>query len=467
MSPLSPAVQAIHGPGLLDIRKPAEYPIVLGDSLKSGSSNPNHFIDLQFNWQPKAGFGDADSRLRRAGDGYRLNVDDTSAPDAAYRYTGHDRQSTRDGEETDSFALVFDKERSVFVLETIAHSIDLNLEAAPSQSQDDIQRLPQLTKTSSTSKTLSNKVRDDDEPDPDNPFDFRNFMDEAKENTEKAAGFRSPLPGSRTPMSGFASPAMGATRFTPTITQSLPREPKPVQSKPKVEPIKRKAKPVRDSKPARQTNQPLSSERISDSDDELSDAPVIKVDSKSSTASRTSAPKGHARNISANIGASPQIVINKDDDDVLDMDSPPQQTTKRKRIIDPEIFRSHTSTPVLGQSPRVAQQQQPRDRDVKMRDVEDDDVDELELGSPRAHKNQTMSSKHSVRPSKKDPVEDHDLAPTPENQHASEDDEVAELEDLLGGDDDADTSVGLGLGITTGGSRPAAADDDSEVSEEE
>ncbi|KPI34275.1 uncharacterized protein AB675_10178 [Cyphellophora attinorum] len=437
MPPLSPAVQAVHAPGLIDFRKPAEYPIVLGESLKNGSSSASHYIDLQFNWQPKAGFGDADSRLRRADDGYRLNIDNAIAPDVAYRYTGHDRQLSSDGKEVDSFALVFDKERSVFVLETIAHSIDLNLEAAPSQSKEDVQRLPQLTKTSSTSKAPSNKPRDNDDPDPDNPFDFRNFMDEAKENTEKAAGFKSPLPGSRTPMSGFASPAMGATRFTPTIAQSLPREPKVVQSKPKVEPIKRKAKPM------------------------TSSATLM-----SSADSRTS--KIHARNISTNIGSTPDIVVNDDDDDILkmDQDSPPQQATKRKRRIDPEIFRSHTSTPVLGQSPRVAQQQQrPRDRDVEMRDVrEDDDVDELELGSPRAHRSATSrQSKHT----KKAADRDHDIAPTPPNQNVSEDDEVAELEDLLGGDDDADTSVGLGLGITTGGSAPAGGDDDSEVSEEE
>ena len=498
MASASPAVQPVRGPGPVDFRKTAEYPIVLGETLKDNSAAANQYIDLRFNWQPKAGFKETESKLRRTNDGFRLNVNDTTSSETAYRYTGHDRQLSRDGEEADSFVLVFDKKRSVFVLESIGNSIDLNLEAAASLSKEDISRRPQIPKVSQTSAEPSKSSRtgndDDDQPDPNNPFDFRNFLDEAKETIDKTAGHKSPMPGSRTPMSGFASPALGATRFTPAITQPLPKESKtPNTLKPKTDtPPKRKTipPPKQDRKPPTSTsarqptrNQPLSNERISDSDDELSDAPVRKSPS-SKPASKPPAPttKGHTRHPSANIGHSPHIVVN-DGDLEIDMGSPPQEATntRKRRTIDAEAFRSHTGTPVLGQSPRLAapvtssSNRYRGSGDVEMKeaparstksngsdDDEDDDVDALELGSPR-----TTRREASLPP------------PTPPSQlpqHQSEDDEVAELEDLLGGDeDDADTSMGgtggMGLGISgaaAGGvGVGAGVEDDSEVSEEE
>lgn len=481
----SPAMQPSRPTGLVDFRKHAEYPIVLGDSLKDDPASAEQLIDLRYNWQPKVGLKDFESTLRKHEDGYRLIANDTTSSDTAYRYAGHDRQLRSNGDKMESFALVFDKKRSVFVLESITHSIDLNLDAAASQSKDDIRRRPQLSKVSLDSST-SKKAQDDDEADPNNPFDFRNFLDEAKETVEKANGSKSPILGARTPMSGFASPAAGPTRFTPTVSQALPKDShhKATQNKIKSDPPKRKPKPAQERKPAttRQPNQPLSNERISDSDDELSDAPVIKESKPAATAATAPPPapsKGHSRNISANIGASPHIVVN-DGDLEIDMGSPPQEAKARKRRIDAGAFRSHTGTPVIGQSPRIANAVAPssssrQSRDIEMKDVsrrsvdddEDDDVDELELGSPRAQSVGRKSTGSVVQHQHRD-----EAPPTPPKQSISEDDEVAELEDLLGGeDDDADTSAGAGLGLGISGTshhqQQQQDDDDSEVSEEE
>ncbi|ETN36682.1 uncharacterized protein HMPREF1541_08960 [Cyphellophora europaea CBS 101466] len=434
----SPAVTAARPSGLVDFRKHAEYPIVLGDSLKDDAS-AERLIDLRFNWQPKAGLEDYDSQFSMGKDGYSLQVTDPVTSDSAFRYSGHDRNN---GDDMSSFVLIFDRKRSAFVLENVAHSIDLNLESAASQSKDDIRRRPRLPDgPPRQSSSGGKKAVDDDEPDPSNPFDFRNFLDEAKVTAEKTAGSRSPLPGSRTPLSGFASPAAGPSRFTPTTTPALPqKEARPVQRKPKAEPPARKPKTAQ--KPAKQV--PLSSERISDSDDELSDSVAVSKESKPAAV----ANKGHTRNTSASHGQSPHIVVN-DGDLEIDMGSPPTQLRHRKRQIDAEAFRSHTGTPVIGNSPRQQTHAAP---DIEMKDVngqdEDGDVEELNLDSPQALATAVTIQEH---------------APTPPNQAASEDDEVAELEDLLGGDDDEhDTSgQGVGLGIT----RPA--DDDSEESEEE
>ena len=454
MASASPAVHPTRPSGLVDFRKYAEYPIILGDSLKDDASSADELLDLRFNWQPKAGLKEYESQLSQGNKGYSLDVNDPTTLDSALRYAGHERSN---GDNASSFALVFDKKRAAFVLESISHSIDLNLESAASQSKDDIRRRPKLPDgPQGSAKPIASSSRgvDDDEPDPTNPFDFRNFLDEAKENVEKTTGNRSPMPGSNTPMSGLASPAAGPTRFTPSTTPALPSKKHQAPSrKPKSEQPPRKPKPAQDRKPAKPV--PLSNERISDSDDELSDSVTVSKQSKPAAPT----PKGHSRNVSDNIGHSPHIVVN-DGDLEIDMGSPPPELRKRKRRIDAEAFRSHTGTPVIGNSPSM----RPATHDVEMKDAsdhdhdhdhdqdEDADVDELDLGSPQA--------KTTTKPA----AREH--APTPPPQPApahDEDDGVAELEDLLGGDDDMDTSGGHGLGLGISG----AGDDDSEVSEEE
>lgn len=482
MADASPAVHPARPSGLIDFRKHAEYPIILGDSLKDESSQ---FIDLRFNWQPKSGFKDFSSKLAKTEDGYSLKVDDPATSDPAYRYTGHERHLSSNGDEMSSLALVFDKKRSAFVMERISHSVDLNLASAASQSRDDIRRRAQLPPPShrGSKQSTTNAAEDDEEPDPSNPFDFRNFLDEAKETVDKALGSRSPLPGARTPMSGFASPAAGPTRFVPTSSQSLTsHRDTAVSRKPKQDTPLRKPKPPQDRhKPIRPPNGALSKERISDSDDELSDVPLaVTKPASSSTSTRPSTIKkkqndsppntaiatkpthSHSRNISTT-SHSPHIVVN-DGDLEIDMGSPPREA-RTKRRIDAEAFRSHTGTPVLGLSPRI--RSPPRSHhhhhhdDTHMKDAEDndddDDVEALELGSPRSKTTPGQQQQHR---------DDHH-APTPTNQNnVSEDDDIAELEDLLGGDDDMDTSGGLGLGIV-GAQHRQQDDDDSEVSEEE
>jgi hypothetical protein len=466
---VSPAVHPTRPSGMLDFKKHAEYPIILGDSLKDAQSTGDRFMDLRFNWQPKAGFQDYKSRLSNTERGVRVHVTNKTTHDSAFEYIGHERPAGSDEHETSSFALVFDKQRSAFVLESLSASIDLNLESASTLSKDDVrrrQKLPTGPPTTATSSVANKPTPQDEQPDPDNPFDYRNFLEEAREQIDKPAGSKSPLPGSRTPLSGFASPAIAPTRFVSTVTSTASAAPKkPRAEKPATKPLAKKP-PATNHRPARQ---PLSSEKVSDSDDEMSDAPAPPAaahkPSATSKPPSTTKSHGHTRQVSANIGQSPHIVVN-DGDLEIDMGSPPPEARRRKRAIDTDAFRSHTGTPVVGLSPH--QKPQHEHRDHEMRDAhrdndedEDDDVEELDLGSP--HNEPSTSKSGSAR---RDTRREEPAPTPPPPQVVEEDDEIAELEDLLGGDDDADMSGGLGLGIS-GTSGRVDDDDESDVSEEE
>jgi hypothetical protein len=475
---VSPAAHPARPSGLLDFKKPAEYPIVLGDSLKDAASTGDRFMDLRFNWQPKAGFQDYKTRLSTTDRGLKVDVTNKTTHDSAFEYIGHQRQTDVDGQETSSFALILDKQRSVFVLESLTASIDLNLESASSLTKDDIrrrQKLPSTARAATTSSTTSKPTSHDEDPDPDNPYDYRNFIQEAREQLDKAAGSKSPFPGSRTPLSGFASPATGPTRLVSNTTKTPSTAPKePRSENPATKPRARKP-PAADH---RATRQPLSSEKVSDSDDEMSDAAATAPapQQKSTTAANKPPTKphggGHTRQASANIGASPHIVVN-DGDLEIDMGSPPPEAGRRGRRnraanIDTHAFRSHTGTPVIGRSPLLtSDRNMPDAPDNDDDDDEDGDVDVLDLGEASTRRDQTRRDQARER----EEEEKESAAPTPPQMGVEEDDEVAELEDLLGGDDDADmtgtgtAASGLGLGIT--GTANRVDDDESDVSEEE
>ena len=483
MASVSPAVHPTRPSGVIDLRKPGDYPIVLGKSLQ-GSDAADHLLGLRYNWQPKYGFGGSSTSLNSAKDGYSLTVNDTKdSKDPSFKYTGYDRPTAANtSESARSLALIYDKKESVFRLEVIDKSVELNLESTSSQTID-VRRHPKLPRVAARSAGEkvngdSRQPADDDAPNPTNPFDFRNFLDEAKENAERPAqpaGSRTPIPGNRTPMSGYASPVPGATRFKATTPQlSEASSPVPRKRKTDEHRAQKLASPIR-QKPAQrkrkavdEPREPLSKDRISDSDDELSDTIVVKAPS----APLQSQHKGHSRNVSGNIGRSPRIVVN-DGDLEIDMGSPPQEARGRPSSrINPDAFRSHTGTPVMGMSSNRKHFME----DVHMKEAhkdnsEDGDIEELELGSPRTSRLSVHGSRSaSIIEPRSSSAQEH--APTPPNQVGDDDDDLlaAELEAALEEDDKeaatADHAQGFGLGIT--GAAPKADDDDeSEISEEE
>lgn len=524
----SPATHPARPSKWIDPRRPGDYPIVLGDSLKGDSKSKDALLGIRYNWQPKSGFDSHESKLERSGDKYQLVIPDSDSDE--YRYSGH-LNSPDDA--SSSFALVFNRSKPVptFVLESLSTRLDMNLKSAPDLSSKEARNLPQLptSQESSARAEQSNgdggtsPYADDETADDSNPYDFRHFLNEARENLEKAtlqSGNRTPIPGSRTPMSGVSTPAAGvagASRAQATTPQFRPTpatsKPTP-QRKKKTEDISRGPSRPPATKPAAKRDhakggsaQPLSKERISDSDEDddedepLSTRPSSKPSApapKDTGKSRPShlAGKGHNRNVSANIGRSPHIIIN-DDDLEIDMGSPPPESGRRRGRVDPEMFRSHTATPIAGHSsnaqskPASRAVEEPRrsghrdrDADVTMKDIEagssdeDGDVEEFELGSPR---DKRLSVPHSGSVSRMEEDEDeedddheHDAhrrrqpqpvhAPTPPapiTAYDDDDDLEAALEAALEEEDeDEGGGIGLGIGVST-------QDDESEVSEEE
>lgn len=519
----SPAIHPVRPSGAIDPRRPGEYPIVLGESLKGDVKSRDSLLGIRYNWQPKSGFEACKSHLTKLGDKYQLLVPDDDSDDGEYQYTGtlDSQQSGKSEDQSNSLALVFDKSKSAFVLETVSASLNMNLKSGPGQPPKVARELPQLpgttrsaTKSAHTDGHGSNPAAADDESaDESNPYDFRHFLAEARENIEKSSqqsDNRTPIPGSRTPMSGVSTPVTGGSRFAPPTPQFKPA---PATSK-TAQPRKKKnddssrgpsrapaGKPAAKRDVAKKTsNQPLSKARISDSDDDDGNETidVSRTLSNPSTASGTSKPsqqirKGHSRHISANIGSSPHIIINDDDGDLeIDMGSPPPEDGRARRgRVDPEMFRSHTGTPIGGLSSNIHSRtvsrpvdearsrgrDRDRDADVTMKDIEaassdeDDDVEEFELGSPREKR---LSVPNSGEVSKRDDDEEDagdrrrqqtEHAPTPPApSHTYDDDDEDLLEAALEAaleeeDEDEGQPVGLGIGIVQ--------DDESEVSEEE
>ena len=468
----SPAMQASRPSGF-DLRRPHEYPVLLGDSLRNRSDSKDQLLNIRYNWQPKSGLRDLPGSLKKTSIGYSLAMGNGTDNSITYYYKGHVRPEADD---SGSYALIFNKEKSAFVLESIAKSVDMNVEEGPSMRYEDAKELRQLPKASKQVKPIANgetkgSGADSDDADSSNPFDFRHFLSEAKENAEKApvrAGSSTPLPGSRTPMSGFASPAPGAARFGGKTPQARPTPTsKPVQKKRKTEASKqsRLHSPVR-QKPAKKAEskpkEVLSKERISDSDDEMSDTITV--------AKAAPPQKGHSRHVSgSNFGRSPHIVVN-DGDLEIDMGSPPPEERGRKRgRIDLGAFRSHTGTPVMGRGTNRPPKEEARPETPESDREEDGDVEELELPSPRA-KRLSMAGSRSV--SVVEPLltsSQPEPAPTPPNQPADDDDDdlAAELEAALEEEDEGTGGRQAGYGLGISGASQRVEDDESEVSEEE
>ncbi|KAK5221276.1 hypothetical protein LTR99_006901 [Exophiala xenobiotica] len=548
----SPALHPIK-PGLVDPRRPGEYPIILGDSLK-GRESSSGFVNIHYNWQPKSGFKARDSKLAGSGDKYQLVVQGEDSDDGGYQYDGtlESQESGKDDEKASSLALIFDKSKSAFVLESISSSLDMNLKSGPGQSSRDARDLPQLPTTSRPSRLAAradivgatSPSADNENPDPSNPYDFRHFLAEARENIEKSAaqpGNRTPIPGGMTPLSGISTPVPSAsTRFKAMTPQFRPTTSKPPPQKggkspdpPRAArgssgPSSKTGPTKRDTakQPSSSSAQPLSKARITDCDDEDDDddeeaSSTIDVSrtvsSRPSTSTNTTKPttskftnppasasasarRGHhhARTISANIGSSPHIIINDDDGDLqIDMGSPPPEDRARRARVDPEMFRSHTGTPVGGlstnhnrgplsrvpadtENDRNRNRNHHRDRDVTMKDIEagatddeDGDVEEFELGSPRDKALGVRASGDVSMMEDNEEEEAHrQTAPTStshapvlsnkDNNHDDDEDLLeAALEAALEEEDEqAGHGVGLGIGMS-------AQDDESEVSEEE
>jgi hypothetical protein len=527
MASLSPALRASRPGAFIDPHRQAEYPVLLGESLRGNAGAKAQFYSLQYNWKPKVISAKQRTVITKAdgqssGDtSYLLTIQEPGAEDKPYTYTGKvNKASEQSGsptsspvDQTASLALVFNEEKSAFILEKISAALDFNITSAPGQSRADIQAHPQLTSGNKPDegtgalrrRTSSSSNDDDDEPDAANPYDYRHFLEEAKANIEKGLGSRTPIPGG---LSGFPSPAPTASRFRAGSGPGTPLH-KPVTSTPSTQTKKRKISDQRaqDSRigasttathkapatkprpkpavsPASSKSKPLSKARISDSDEEIGDTITLSRPPPAGNAKNQS-NKPPAATTRTGYAPSPRIEVDEAADLVIDMGSPPPPVARRQppRVDSPfAIARTINPGTSLLDSPEALEEDEEEqdaegepdydlvimdpgtDADVPMRDV-DSDVEDLVLGSPAASTTKAPSVDVGVSAVRVDADVDAD---------EDEDDELAaELEAALENDDEdgeqggpVGHGGGVGLGISTGGGG-AGGEDESEISEEE
>ena len=516
----SPSMLPKRTAGLVDPQRSAEYPVIFGESLRQGPSTSAQYVSLRYNWKSKTTFRNEKKEIKRLDDSLsdkkcQLSIHDLDSQDRPYKYDGSLRQSSAhgdfDGEEdrTIPLALIYSPEKSAFILESISMSIDFNLTSAQGQSKEQILARPQIGSGEhheGRSQIRPAKLTDfdsgsDSEPDPNNPFDFRHFLAEARTGMGQNSGSRTPISGG---LSAKASPALGVSRFLSVPSGATSA------AKPRVSPaeaaITFSAKntsvrkdawpkvPKVKSASSRLKSKPPSKARISDSDEELSDtitlnAPTshpVPKSSKLRSSAQTATSRAYSR--------SPRIEVDEAAGLEIDMGSPPRHGTptvserEKKRV--KEAFKRSREERLGSGSPFVlagtavkrnlaAGRRDARD-DVAMKDgdgdgggdaegeeEEDGDVEALELGSPRTMRAPVLpSTRLETVPVQRDDDEEGD-----------DDELAAELEAALEEDGDADQMepvdlhvagrVGLGILGAAARQQQQQQDEESEVSEEE
>ena len=478
----SPALHATRPPGLIDPHLPAEYSVLLGEAFKH-SDHGSTLLSLRHNWKAQKSSTISKMHVMKTksgpGDTYELTIEDRLHKDQPYRYAGQptDRSSGRKGENEEdgpdqSLALLWDPAKSAFILEPISASLDFNLTSAPDQTQREINAHKKLQRTISNDAEADPQAPNDpklqssdsdSDPDASNPYDFRHFLAEARENASHATtdgrrtpvpgsrtpvpGGRTPIPGSRTPLPGLSSPALGAAAKTSTPQFHATSGPSPLKKrKPSRSPNpirKPKPKPPAQKPTDAKRTQPLSSERIVDSDSDSELEVPLASGSHTKALSSLNERRRQAQ-------SSPHLIVSDAEAALqIDLGSPPpepEKFTQRKRAVNPEAFRRNALRRASPSPEPADLSGLDKDGDVEMTDA---DVEELQLGSPKAR---TLStSTHVGRIERGDVMGEED----------DDDGLAAELEAAL----EEEEEEGFGLGISGGGA--AEGEDESEVSEEE
>ena len=504
MALYTPAVLPYSQARAIDPHQPGEHPVILGETLRGSKGSKGVFSAIRYNWQPKDLTSKQIRTITKVEDAskpaYRLTVQSKEAKADKYIYDGHVANDQGSDGNT-SFALVFNEKESTFMLEAVSTSLNFNLVSAPNQRTNEIQRHPQLLTVHGSEaherevtqpQHASDSDVDHDTSPSDDPYDYRNFLSQAEEHAERLAavgGDRTPAPGHAISRSRVSSPVPGTSRFQgisnntprarppPSSTQPQKRRKidelhKTKTSTPRSHPSKPQAhhQTVHKKTTSSSSTNPLSKEHISDSDDEMSDTITVARSPPSTNNTHRRRKYSRIPSSSTPVDNSPHIVVDDLSGLEIDMGSPPPESSvnrNRHFHVNHEAFRSHTGTPRLNPSPLVRSHAHHHDRAVKKpaeeSDVtmEDADVEELALGSPRAeNRNSVVSVSGRIQRQEEEEEEDDD------------DELAAELEAALEEEDeegDADGGGGVGLGISNTGApvQHGQQDEESEISEEE
>ena len=464
----SPALTPMRS-GLIDLSRQAEYPILLGKSFSEKRGNAAQLLNVRYNWKSKRiPQRQVITENQTSSDSYKLVVrEGTSEP---YKYNGTADPKTTDPDLAD-LALVFDKEKSAFMLESISKSLNFNLTSATTK--PNIEQLPQLETINDITRDASNHQdqeelgeSDEDRADAENPYDYRHFLVDARKEAEVGSAtpkpvtpnMPSPAPGtSRRIASSKAATSLQSPFMGPSMSKRRKVEPKPTargvsNTSHPASSNAAKSKSRTTATAPRGRAGPKSAEKVDSTDEEKDQAQTGR--GKQAPSRVPSTAQNHTQ--------SPQIIVDEASDLTIDMGSPPVKA-KQKHRINVDAFASHSAS----QSRANTASASPQSRDSRANSEgdaeddanlddgdEDDDIEDLALPSPR----ETRVASNSMSRVTQDRAEEED-----------EDDDglAAELEAVFDQEDDVEhETVGLGISGNQHQSQ-MLSEEESEVSEEE
>ncbi|KAF2732322.1 hypothetical protein EJ04DRAFT_554158 [Polyplosphaeria fusca] len=227
----SPMVEG-RSPRVLDPYKKAHFSLHLSDRIVKGNSSTPSYSSLKFNHKPEQTTSTRNTTLTSSSSGrYTLTLDDKDGNKNAdmYTFTGTRAAGTK------SYVLIFDPAAQKATLEPLSSTYTFNLatknHADVSSSHPKL--IPKKVKNDSQDTAGTDDLFDegggddlDDDPDPDNPYDFRHFLRKDGEKRGDESEYNPSSPDYRT--------GTGSTMNTPLMAARKPAaaptsKPKPTQ----------------------------------------------------------------------------------------------------------------------------------------------------------------------------------------------------------------------------------------------
>jgi hypothetical protein len=182
----SPA--AVSSSGVVDPHRKAHYTVQLSDNLVDGTTDDPAYSAVRFNHKPTQSGGSRTTKLRSSGgNAALLDIKDREDGETSI----HHYEGTKSFPKK-SYVLVFDPNTQTATLQPLTSSYSLNLKS-PKQLAEQYTQIHEQSDTSDNgegSEPLGSMS--DDEPDPNNPFDFRHFLDGAKPPRLSASPVQAP-----------------------------------------------------------------------------------------------------------------------------------------------------------------------------------------------------------------------------------------------------------------------------------
>jgi hypothetical protein len=190
----SPAV--LPSGGTVDPHRKAQYRVQISQDLLDERTDGQSYSSVKLNHKPNHSGGSRTTKLRTSRENTTsLDIKDREDGETSiYHYEGTKSSPKK------SYVLVFDSETQTATLQPLTASYSLNLKSTPWKSSPKqlAEQYPQIHEQSDASDYGEGSDPfgsvSDDEPDPDNPFDFRHFLDGARPPRMSASPAPAPVP---------------------------------------------------------------------------------------------------------------------------------------------------------------------------------------------------------------------------------------------------------------------------------